>query len=77
MDQVLCNLQEAHLQKKLSAWEIEFVESMSKQYANWQASTSQMSFGTSRQRNALLTVHRRLFPAVDPLTFQPFPKDES
>jgi len=77
MDQVLCNLQEAHLQKKLSAWEIEFVESMSKQYANWQASTSRMAFGTPKQHAALLNVHKRLFPTVNPLTFQPFPKDES
>ncbi len=72
LDQVLFDLQEPGLQ--FSSWEAEFLPSISMQYANWKASTSKMAFGTARQREALMNMHRRHLPERFKLisTFQPF-----
>lgn len=72
MDEALFNLQDPAIQGKLSTWEKDFIESVSKQYANWQASTSRMSFGTTKQHVALIFCHKRQFPHLDLYTFKPF-----
>jgi hypothetical protein len=62
MDQVLCDLQDPLVGKGFSAWEKDFLPSISMQYANWRLSSSKMSFGTARQRGALLEMYRRHYP---------------
>lgn len=74
MDQVLFNLQAPEVHAKLSSWEKEFLESISKQYSNWRESATKMSFGTDRQRLALLNIHNRHCPQEHKSwnTFKPF-----
>lgn len=74
LDQVLFDLQDPEVSAKFSSWENEFLPSISTQYANWKASTSRMAFGTARQREVLMNMHRRHLPERFKLinTFQPF-----
>lgn len=74
MDQVLCDLQDPLVGKGFSSWEKEFLPSVSMQYANWKLSTSRGPFGTAKQREALLNMHRRHLPEKfkNIETFSPF-----
>jgi len=74
LDQVLFNLQDPKVHAGLNDWEKAFVESISQQYANWKASESRMPFGSTRQREALLTLHQKHCPIEHRsfATFEPF-----
>lgn len=73
LDEVLFDLQGLE-RWRFAAWEREFIPSISRQYANWKASTSKMPFPTQRQHDALLRIHRRSCPERHKLlgTFMPF-----
>lgn len=74
MDQVLFDLQDPGVAKNFSSWEKEFLPSLSTQYSNWKASTSNMSFATPKQRGALLAMYQKHFPErhKNLSSFQPF-----
>ena len=72
MDEVLFNLQSPWAYPLLTDWQKDFVQSISQQYVNWKASTTRMPFGSPRQREALLGIHKKLYPVLDINTFTPF-----